>query len=307
MGHESVERRDSSRNPRYQTTSIATQTSTDLSSTTSYASEPAPPKKEVITYSVAIQTSDPLPPAPRKRLGESSESDDDLFPSTSARSPQNLKSFGRRDSRREEELRQQIRREVEEELKAIKDPTLTGAQATTGAKFPARNLTKEEASAVAASEAFSDFVDRAGKVVERALDSEYDLLVDYAALDGLGDVDEDEDEGYASSKGKKSRRLKEVAQFYDERWSRKRMISDVSFSPKVSFIVLCPARRKTNLSLSPRSCFLPPIPRTRLRHKTRLASFKSGAYTSAPAQNTSSIPPRTFSPRNSPPFTRGIY
>ena len=233
MGHEGVERNDSSRNPRYQTTSIATQTSANPPSSTIYESSPAPPKKEVITYSVGIQTSDPLPPPPRKQYGEDIESDDDLFPSSGA---QNSKLFGRRDLRREEELRQQIRREVEEELKAIKDPTVTGAQATTGAKFPARNLTAEEASAVASSEAFADFVDRAGKVVERALDSEYDLLADYAALDGLGGVDEDEDEGYASSKGKKSKSLKEVAHFYDEKWSRRRMISDVSFSPKVSHL-----------------------------------------------------------------------
>lgn len=226
-----MERRNSSRNPRYETTSIATQTSSDISSNSTHESAPAHPKREVISYSVGIQTSDPLPPPPRKRQGGSSESEDDLFPSASLRSPQR---FSRRDIRREEELRQQIRQEVEEELKAIKDPTVNRSGATGGANFPARNLTQEEATTVAASEAFADFVDRAGKVVERALDSEYDLLADYAALDGLGDADEDEDEGYASSKGKKSRRLKEVAQFYDERWSRKRMISDVSFSPKVS-------------------------------------------------------------------------
>ena len=240
VGHESVDRREFSRNTQYQTVSIATQTSEDLSTSAVLEQHLVPEKKEVITYSVGIQTSDPLPSPPRKRPGQASESDDDLFPLSGSRSPRSPKLYTRRDPWREEELRQQIRKEVEEELKAIKDPTVNAAQATVGTNFPARNLTNEEASAVASSEAFADFVDRAGKVVERALDSEYDLLADYAALDGLEDMDE-EDEGYVSSKGKKGRRLKEIAQLYDERWSRKRMISDASFSPKVHLLFLSPS------------------------------------------------------------------
>jgi dynein intermediate chain len=55
-------------------------------------------------------------------------------------------------------------------------------------------------------------------------------MADYA----LGGVDvNDEDEGYGSSGGKKGRRIKEIAQFWDERWSKKRMISDLDFSTKV--------------------------------------------------------------------------
>ena len=242
VGHEGVERRDSSRQPGYQTTSIATQTSAAIQTSSAEDSAPSTiresfssvPNKEIITYSIGTQTSDPLPDPPRRAAAESSESDDDLFPSANARSPRNSRLYGRRDFRREEELRQQIRREVEEELKAIKDPTADGSHAGSKARFPARNLTQEEATTLASSDAFADFVDRAGKVVERALDSEYDLLADYAALDGFEEVDEDEDEGYASARGKKSRKLKEIAQFYDQRWSRRRMISDVSFSPKVN-------------------------------------------------------------------------
>lgn len=83
-----------------------------------------------------------------------------------------------------------------------------------------------------ASEDFLDFVERSSKVIEKALDQDYDVLADYA-LDGGDEIDEDEDEGYGSSRGKKGRRIKQVAQFYDERWSKKRMISDMHFSPKV--------------------------------------------------------------------------
>jgi dynein intermediate chain, cytosolic len=68
-------------------------------------------------------------------------------------------------------------------------------------------------------------VERSSKVVERALDEDYDVLADYGLVtDNAGD---EEISG---------RRIKEVLQFYDERWSKKRMISDLHFSPKVSQI-----------------------------------------------------------------------
>ena len=109
---------------------------------------------------------------------------------------------------------------------------MDGTIPTGPSNFPARALTDEEANAVTASEDFLDFVERSTKVIEKALDQDYDVLADYA-LDGADGVDEDEDEGYGSSTGKKGRRIKQVAQFYDERWSKKRMISDMCFSPKV--------------------------------------------------------------------------
>ena len=82
------------------------------------------------------------------------------------------------------------------------------------------------------SEDFLDFVERSSKVIEKALDQDYDVLADYA-LDGTNGIDEDEDEGYGNSKGRKGRRIKQIAQFYDERWNKKRMISDLNFSSKV--------------------------------------------------------------------------
>ena len=69
-------------------------------------------------------------------------------------------------------------------------------------------------------------------MIEKALDQDYDVLADYG-LDGLEGLNDEEDEGYSKSKARKGRRIKEVAQFYDERWSKKRMISDLGFSPKV--------------------------------------------------------------------------
>ena len=80
--------------------------------------------------------------------------------------------------------------------------------------------------AVTSSNDFLDFVDRSAKVIERALDEEYDVLADYELGGVDGDMEEDEEHG-------KKRGIREVCQFWDERWSKKRMISDLSFSPKV--------------------------------------------------------------------------
>jgi len=154
------------------------------------------------------------------------------------RSPsRKAKRLSRREREREEELRQNLRREIEEELKVVKEPMTNGVTAVAQPKYPARALTEEELNAVTSSEDFLDFVDRSSKVIEKALDQDYDVLVDYS-MDGLRGVDEEEDEGYASSKGRKGRRMKEVTKFYDERWSRKRMISDLGYSPKVARTIM---------------------------------------------------------------------
>ena len=149
------------------------------------------------------------------------------------RTPRAQKRLSRRERDREDELRENIKREIEEELKALRDPAADNTSANGAqSRFPVRALTTEEMSAVTSSPEFLESVDRSIKVIERALESEYDILIDYA-LEGRDGVDEDEDEGYGSMRGRKSRRIKEVAQFYDDRWSKKRMISDINFSPKV--------------------------------------------------------------------------
>ena len=162
--------------------------------------------------------------------GGFSDSEGDQSPTP--RSPRASKRQSRRERERNEELRQNLRREIEDELKAVKGLSLDGTISSGPSNFPARALTDEEANAVTASEDFLDFVERSSKVIEKALDQDYDVLADYA-LDGADGIDEYEDEGYGSSTGKRGRRIKQVAQFYDERWSKKRMISDMCFSHKV--------------------------------------------------------------------------
>lgn len=204
------------------TASISTQTLSTAPLHTLYEYKPAP-VPEVLTYSKGIQTTEPWSHQRRPSQDGFSDSEDGGSPSKS-RTARNSKRLSRRERERDEEIRRNLRKEIEEELKALKEPTLDGdASQTAQQKFPGRLLTDEELNAVTSSNDFLDFVERSSKVIERALDQEYDVLADYG-LGGLHSVDDDDEEFG----------IREVAQFWDERWSKKRMISDISFSPKVS-------------------------------------------------------------------------
>ncbi|EMD85147.1 hypothetical protein COCC4DRAFT_85245 [Bipolaris maydis ATCC 48331] len=190
-------------------------------------------EKEIITYSKGVQASIEWSPSKERRAGGSDSERDD----SPTRSPKS-KRMSRRQKEREEEIRAQLRKEIEEEIKAVQQPPQEGApQPGSDENFPFKTLTNEELTAVENSEEFIGFVERSTKVLERALDQQlgYDILADYAHA-GV-DVD-DSDEGYGSSGAKKGRRIREVAQFWDERWSKKRMISDLGFSTKFPELVL---------------------------------------------------------------------
>lgn len=162
--------------------------------------EPPSPVREIVTYSKEVQTS--------QAWTEGDGEDDE-----------------KASRKTDEELREQMRQEIVEELRQLKatDPEEQDEKTDgpVNGGFFVRELSDEEKAAITASEEFVDFVERSSKVVERALDIEYDVLADY----GLGVNGEDEEQA--------GRKLKEVAQFYDERWSKKRMISDINYSPKV--------------------------------------------------------------------------
>ncbi|KAI0489599.1 cytoplasmic dynein-like protein 1 intermediate chain 2 [Xylaria cf. heliscus] len=197
---------------------------------------PPSPVKETFSYSKGVQTADDwTPPASRARA--ISELDDDDLPAATASPSKRLSRWGRG---REEELRQNIRKEIEEELRAARELVTDGVlqpSSVAASNFPARALTAEELAAVTASDEFVDFVERSTKVIERALDmgNEYDILTDYS-LQAHDMEDEDEQAGNTGGKGR--RRVKEVVQFYDDRWSKKRMISSIDFSPKFPELVL---------------------------------------------------------------------
>ncbi|KAH8701075.1 putative dynein intermediate chain [Talaromyces proteolyticus] len=202
--------------------SIATQTE----ATGPIVAEPAPapePKKETVTYSKAVQTDD-LPPHPATAIDIPLDAEDEPTSPSGKR-------LSRRGRERDDEIRERLRREIEEEIQASQQVN-GDAAASTQVRYPLRTLNDDELNAVTSSGDFLDFVEKSSKVIERALDEEYDILADYE-LGGINAEDEDEDEY-----GKKRRGIKEVAQFYDERWSKKRMISDLSFSPKFPELVL---------------------------------------------------------------------
>ena len=212
-------------------TSTSTQTISTGPVSINYEFAPAP-TKERVSYSIGIQTTEPWSPIrPNRSTDGFSDSEADQSPSL-LHTPRKSKRLSRREREREEELRQNLRQEIMTELKSIEAPASKNPTVENGHNFPLRLLNDEEASAVTSSEDFLDFVERSSKVIEKALDQEYDILADYA-IGGFNGLDEDDDEGYASSRVRKSRRIKEIAQFYDERWSKKRMISDINFSLRV--------------------------------------------------------------------------
>lgn len=251
-------------------------------------------EKEIITYSKGVQASIDWSPSKDRGIG-GTDSERDESPTRSPKS----KRLSRRQKERDEEIRTQLRKEIEEEIKALQQAPQEGApQAGSEENFPFKTLTNEELMAVENSEEFIGFVERSTKVLERALDQqlEYDILADYAQ----GGVDaDDSDEGYGSSGGKKGRRIKEVAQFWDERWSKKRMISDLGFSTKVGKRIALCCKNMTNLGKSSQSLSLPRTPRTHPLPTTPTASSKCGICTCTTALNTYSTLSLISSPQSS--------
>jgi dynein intermediate chain len=108
-------------------------------------------------------------------------------------------------------------------------------------------LTHEELGAVTASDDFLDFIDRSTKVIERALDEEYDVLADYA-MRGANGLDDDEEDG--QTRTVKGRRVRELMQFSDDRWTKRRMISDLDYSVKYPELLLASYTKASNSSQS---------------------------------------------------------
>lgn len=194
---------------------------------------PVESKPEVISYSKGVQTSDAWT-QPGHTGTESGETED------ASRSPsrRRRKLSQREQHLEEEEIRQRLRQEIEEELTSLQ---LHGQVEAEKERFPARALAPEELHAVTSSSDFLDFVERSSKVIERALDEEYDVLADYA----LQTRQVEDDDEYT---GRRGRRVKEVAQFdLNEVMGKKRIISDIDFSPKFPEL-LCTAYTKSQSS-----------------------------------------------------------
>ncbi|KAG8530847.1 uncharacterized protein KY384_004204 [Bacidia gigantensis] len=234
VGSETYEQAQAS-SSKFNYTTASTQTRDVATGQENQSTIPVPTKPNIEIYHKAVQTSGEWYAQDQRPPSSADSTTDDQRSSTQPL--QKLRRLSRRQKEREEELRHNLRAEIEEELKAARDLSLDGQTLSAPSKFPARALTNEELSAVTSSNEFLDFVERSSKVIEKALDQDYDVLADYA-LDGVEAVDEDDNEGYGTTRGGKSRRIRQVAQFWDEKGSKKRMTSDLSFSPKFPELLL---------------------------------------------------------------------
>jgi hypothetical protein len=142
------------------------------------------------------------------------------------------------------------RKEIKEELRATQSGASTEKPVPAAQqRFPLRTLTLEELNAVTTLTDFVAFVERSSKVIERVLDEDYGLLADYTLADRLHDSDNDPTP--CSETSKKAHSLRQTLQLYSERHSRKRMISDIQFSPHFHELLLTSYTKNPS---APRSC-----------------------------------------------------
>ncbi|KAG9300617.1 hypothetical protein G9A89_005217 [Geosiphon pyriformis] len=97
----------------------------------------------------------------------------------------------------------------------------------------AKDLNDKEREKIIHSSEFVEFIDYSTKIVERALNEDYDILTDYTVSP---DVDGGDEEIHT--------RVKTVCTFYDEKWSQKRSVTDVNWSHK--YPELCVASYNKN-------------------------------------------------------------
>lgn len=230
-GHGTAAPEGAEPSPRPQMQSMATQTLPADSVPAEVESMPpsvAPStRKEYITYTKGVQT-DPY-------LDDGGPLDGKEVDDVRLRSRRRSSA---RDRDREEEIRASLRREIEDELRATQEGSFSAGANGQKQRFPLRTLTDNELNAVTASTEFVSFVERSSKVIERALDEEYDLLADYTRTAALNDDDDDDDDAPFSRVSKKAHSIRESLQLFSDRHSRRRMISDIQFSPHFNELLL---------------------------------------------------------------------
>jgi len=91
-----------------------------------------------------------------------------------------------------------------------------------------RELSEDEKMMIILSEDFQRFMDRSGRIMERALSESVDIYTDYT---GAADNDDSSDE-------KSSGRLNLTRWFYDERWSKSRCVTSLDWSPQYPELLL---------------------------------------------------------------------
>jgi dynein intermediate chain len=121
---------------------------------------------------------------------------------------------------RDKELEEEsvrLDQEIEQEIKGVFINNLALSKSNNGFE----EMTEEERGVILTAPEFLDFVEHSTKIIQRALNDNYDYVRDYT----LG-----AESGVDDSEGK---RVKRVCAFFDERYGKNRSITDVDWSPKV--------------------------------------------------------------------------
>ncbi|KAJ7576962.1 cytoplasmic dynein intermediate chain [Mycena floridula] len=122
----------------------------------------------------------------------------------------------------EEEVRQRMMRERDIEAERIaQDHELEqeSVKLEEAIAQEIRELTEEERASIFSAPEFLDFVEQSSKVLQRALNDDYDYIRDYRDSTEAGG---DDSEG----------RVKRVCEFWDERYCKNRSITDIDWSQK---------------------------------------------------------------------------
>ncbi|PIA14438.1 WD40 repeat-like protein, partial [Coemansia reversa NRRL 1564] len=155
------------------------------------------PPKETIVYNKEVQTAD-----------SSAQPDEGLLT--------------------EEEIERRVRqiREIEEKARVAREEERARREAEAKAKkSEVRRLTDEQRAGILGSSDFAAFVEQRSRAMERALDEEYDFMVDYT----LATATEAEDAG--------GEPLKLALSFHDDKVSRGRSVMDLAWSGRFPELV----------------------------------------------------------------------
>jgi dynein intermediate chain, cytosolic len=221
--------------------SVSTQTLTAVPSSTVFEVVPDPiPRRDYITYSKGIQTDAENTEAVQERKEPGIE------PDGSARKRES-EDTGERD----QEIRAQLRKEVEAEFRASVELKPTDNLPTVESRHTPRTWKSNELNSVTSPTDFLSFVERSSKVIERVLDDDYDLLADYTVSNTQEDGLSDEENPPYSRSSRKSHALRQTQQFFDSNKSRRRPISDLQFSPHFPELLLSSHTKNVAISSEP--------------------------------------------------------
>lgn len=202
-----------------------------FASPTTVYSVAAAPKPEYVSYSKGVQTA-AVVSVSTGRSGSDSEGDS---PTRTRRM------LSRRERETDDDVRRALEAEIRAELEALHIRDKEDAEKARDKEHVALQLSIDERDTLTASDDFRSFVERSTKVIERAMEDEYDVLADYTVDH---ENESDDDDGPAN----KSRRIRQIHQFKTDSMTKTRMISDLDFAYKRPELLLASYTKASNSS-----------------------------------------------------------